>query len=79
MAQPHVSENILKLNEVKNSITSDFYDKYKPIEEICKYYHLDEPLTWAILLEDKTDEERQSLHHKFFILIQYNYYMVAQV
>ena len=32
--------------------------KRKSIEEICQYYHIDEPLAWAVVLEGKSDLER---------------------
>ena len=36
---------------------ADFYEKRKSIVEIANYYHLDHPLTWAILLEGKDCEK----------------------
>ncbi len=59
--QSVVSRNMHKLNEFNSYITSDFYDKGKPVEEIAEYYNLDMPLLWAILLEGKNDKERMEL------------------
>jgi hypothetical protein len=56
--QPEISEIITKLKSLSLVIKSDFFKKYKSIEEIRKYYSLDEPLAWAILLEGKTDQRR---------------------
>lgn len=53
MSVENVRQNISKLKEFNSLIISDFYDKGKPVEDIAKYYNLDMPLLWAILLEDK--------------------------
>lgn len=52
-SRPTIAEAVKKLNEFKNLTKSDFYDKGKKVENIAEYYHLDIPLTWAILLEGK--------------------------
>jgi hypothetical protein len=56
--QPRISQIISELAELKTLIQSDFNEKRKSIEEICQYYHIDEPLAWAIVLEGKSDLER---------------------
>jgi len=56
LTQGRVAQNISKLKEFNSLIISDFYDKGKPVDEIAKYYHLDMPLLWTILLEDKIDD-----------------------
>lgn len=56
--QGTVSYFIDKLNELNSSIISGFFEKGKALSEIAEYYHLDLPLTWAIVLEGKEDLER---------------------
>lgn len=46
------------------TIKSDFYEKNKSAESIAEYYHLDSPLTWAILLEGKDNIERFKIFGK---------------
>jgi hypothetical protein len=48
----------------KLNLPNDFYERHKPVEEIAKYYHLDIPLTWAIILDGKSDIERFELFGK---------------
>lgn len=58
LEQSRISQIISELTRVKMLIKSDYYEKRKPINEICGYYHIDEPLAWAIILEGKSDSER---------------------
>ena len=50
---------------VKNFNTKEINDLYKQqektIEELATFYHLDQTLTWAIVLEGKSDQERFEL------------------
>jgi len=62
--QSRIAQIISKLTRVKTLIKSDFYDKKKAVEEICKYYHIDEPLAWAIILDGKNDLERFAIFGK---------------
>lgn len=39
----------------------DSFQKGKPVPELASFYGLDEPTTWAIVLEGKTDQERFEL------------------
>jgi DNA modification methylase/uncharacterized ParB-like nuclease family protein len=56
--QTRVSQIISGLSQLKTLIKPDFYEKRKPIEKICEYYRIDEPLAWAIILDGKSDLER---------------------
>jgi len=56
--QSRIAQIISELTEVKTLIISDYYEKRKSVEEICQYYHVDEPLVWAIVLNGKDDLER---------------------
>jgi len=56
--QPRISQIISELAKLKTLIQSDFNEKRKSIEEICQYYHVDEPLAWAVILDEKSDLER---------------------
>ena len=47
-----------------SSIQNQFYEKHKPIEEIAKFYNLDDITVWAIVLQGKSDEERLKLFGK---------------
>lgn len=57
MAQPHVSENIRELNNLKIGIIRQF-KAGQLAEKIADFYNLDVPLSWAIFLEGKDDIER---------------------
>lgn len=50
---------------VKNFNTKEINDLYKQqektIEELATFYHLDQTLTWAIVLQGKSDQERGEL------------------
>lgn len=59
--QSTISEIIGELKKLNSTIQNDFYVKRKPIDEIVKYYHLNTPLAWAIILEGKSDLERFKL------------------
>jgi len=41
-----------------SGIQNQFYEKHKAIEEIAKFYNLDDITVWAIVLQGKNDEER---------------------
>jgi transcriptional regulator with XRE-family HTH domain len=56
--QTRVSQIISGLSQLKALIKSDFYEKRKSVEEICQYYHIDEPLAWALILDGKSDLDR---------------------
>jgi len=60
-----ISKVTTEFTNVKTVVTSDFYQKHKPISEICSYHKIDEPLAWAIILEGKTDEKR-CIHQNHF-------------
>jgi hypothetical protein len=54
-----VTENVGKLNELNlSTVKVDSFEKGKSIAEVAEYYHLDYPLTWAVLLGGKDDLER---------------------
>jgi len=56
--QRTVSYSTKKFNEFNSLVKSDFFEKDKSLKEVADYYHLDHPLTWAILLEGRDDLER---------------------
>jgi len=60
------SRSISNFTKVKSDIFSDFYGKQKSIEEICKYYQIDEPLAWAIILEGKSKNSKSFHFSKIF-------------
>ena len=59
--QPAISKIITEWKQFYSVIQNDFYVKRKSIDEIVKYYHLNVPLTWAIILDGKDDSERFKL------------------
>ncbi len=56
-----ISKIVTELNKLNLVTQEDFYVKHKSIDEIAEYYHLDIPLTWAMVLEGKDDLERFKL------------------
>ena len=61
--QPRVAQIINDFTEVKRLIITEFQQGKSP-EEIAQYHSLDLPLTWAIILEGKSDLERFKLFGK---------------
>jgi len=58
--QQAVSDVLQKLSELTKLVKEDYENK-KPIDEIAKYYRIDLPLVWALILEGKSDEERNEI------------------
>jgi len=54
-----VSKIVNELSELNLvTIKADYSDKKKPLADIAEYYHLDLPLTWALVLERRVWEAR---------------------
>lgn len=58
--QSRIAQIISDLRQLKMLILSDYNERRKSIEEICRYYHVDEPLGWTLVLDGKSDLERFS-------------------
>ena len=46
------------------NIQDQFYDKGKSVEELAKFYNLENITTWAIVLQEKSDSDRFQLFGK---------------
>lgn len=56
--QERVSQIIKNINSYK---TNKKFEEGKTIEELATFYHFDQTLTWAIVLQDRTDQEKFEL------------------
>ncbi len=56
--QERVSQIIKNINSYK---TNKKFEEGKTIDELATFYHFDQTLTWAIVLQDRSDKERFEL------------------